>query len=224
MGLGHGPNIVKDGLIFYIDAANPRSYSGSGTNCYNLKKISQTGNLENGVTYEGNPGRFNFGVSGVDDYIDFGNIPECNFGSGNMSVSTWVNTDTIASGNPDVIGIGTNGGTRIRIQRRANKAGAYLDSTTASSLTGGTTLTVGRWYNICLTKSGTTFTLYLDTISDGTQTITGNFTDTAVIMGAYFGGGSNYFEGLIGPTQIYNKALSPQEIKQNYNALKSRFN
>jgi hypothetical protein len=28
MGLGHSPRILTDGLIFYLDAANPRSYAG----------------------------------------------------------------------------------------------------------------------------------------------------------------------------------------------------
>ena len=34
---------------------------------------------------------------------------------------------------------------------------------------------------------------------------------------------NNYFIGNIGPVQIYNRALSSAEIKQNYNALKGRF-
>jgi len=217
-----GIDIVREGSVFSIDPMNPKSWSGPNSNKVNDLKSTITGSIYNDTSgsYGSNK---SFAFDGVDDNINFGNISQCNFGSGDMSVSVWINTDTIASGNPDIIGIGTNGGTRIRVQRRANKAGAYLDSTSANSLTGGTTLTVDRWYNICLTKLGTTFTLYLDTISDGTQTITGNFTDTEVIVGAYFGGGSNYFDGSIGSIQIYNRTLSPKEIQQNYNALKGRF-
>jgi len=29
MGLGHSPTIITDGLVFSLDAANSRSYSGS---------------------------------------------------------------------------------------------------------------------------------------------------------------------------------------------------
>ena len=32
-----------------------------------------------------------------------------------------------------------------------------------------------------------------------------------------------YCDGQIGAIQIYNKALTAQEVKQNYNALKGRF-
>ena len=31
MGITRGPNIVTDGLVFAVDAANPKSYPGSGT-------------------------------------------------------------------------------------------------------------------------------------------------------------------------------------------------
>ena len=30
MGIDYNNIIVSDGLVFYIDAANPRSYSGTG--------------------------------------------------------------------------------------------------------------------------------------------------------------------------------------------------
>ena len=31
MALAHSPRIVTDGLVLYLDAANTKSYSGSGT-------------------------------------------------------------------------------------------------------------------------------------------------------------------------------------------------
>jgi len=36
MGLAHGVNIVNDGLVFQVDAANPRSYPGSGTTAIDI--------------------------------------------------------------------------------------------------------------------------------------------------------------------------------------------
>lgn len=48
MALGHSPQIVRDGLVLYLDAANPKSYSGSGTTWYDL-----TGN-NNNATLNGN--------------------------------------------------------------------------------------------------------------------------------------------------------------------------
>jgi hypothetical protein len=31
MTINYNPSIVSSGLVFYVDAANPRSYSGTGT-------------------------------------------------------------------------------------------------------------------------------------------------------------------------------------------------
>ena len=37
MSLSHSPKIVTDGLVFCLDAANPRSYPKSGTTWSDLK-------------------------------------------------------------------------------------------------------------------------------------------------------------------------------------------
>ena len=222
MGITRGTDIVREGLVFSIDPMNPKSWSGPDSDKVNDLKSSLTGSIFNNTSgsYGSNK---SFTFNGNEDYIDFGNIPECNFGSGNMSVSSWIKTDTIANSNTDIICIGANGGTRIRLQRRADKLGGYIASTSANSLTGGTTINTSNWYNGCITKVGTTFTIYLNGSADGTVSILGNFTDTEVIVGAYFGGGSNYFDGSIGPCHIYNRALSAAEVTQNYKALKGRF-
>ena len=36
MGLDHSPLIVTDGLTFYLDAANTKSYSGTGNTVLNI--------------------------------------------------------------------------------------------------------------------------------------------------------------------------------------------
>ena len=51
--------------------------------------------------------------------------------------------------------------------------------------------------------------------------------DSVTLMGKYSGQGLGstvgYWRGYIASTQIYNRALSAAEVKQNYNALKGRF-
>ena len=70
MGIKAGPKIVDDGLVFSLDAAVSRSYSGSGLTIYDL--YSGTGaTLINGVGYSSiNSGYFSF--DGTNDYINFG--------------------------------------------------------------------------------------------------------------------------------------------------------
>ena len=69
MGLAHSPSIISDGLIFYLDAANSRSYSGSGNTANGLVG-GIGGTLVNGVGFtSSNNGLFSF--DGSNDYINF---------------------------------------------------------------------------------------------------------------------------------------------------------
>ena len=37
MGIAYNTSMVSDGLVVYVDAANPRSYSGTGNTWYDLR-------------------------------------------------------------------------------------------------------------------------------------------------------------------------------------------
>ena len=68
MGISAGPNSVSNGLVFQLDAANLRSYSGSGNTANGLVS-GIGGTLVNGVGFtSSNSGSFIF--DGTDDYIN----------------------------------------------------------------------------------------------------------------------------------------------------------
>ena len=72
MAFTHSPKIVQDGLIFYVDAANPRSYVSGSTTCNNLVS-SNTGSLLNDVTFDsGSQGSWYF--DGTDECINCGDM------------------------------------------------------------------------------------------------------------------------------------------------------
>jgi hypothetical protein len=52
MALSHSPQIVRDGLVLYLDAANIKSYAGSGTTWTDLTKEQNNGTLVNGPTFD----------------------------------------------------------------------------------------------------------------------------------------------------------------------------
>ena len=67
MAFSYSPKIVTDGLVFAVDAANKKSYPGSGTTWTDLAG-SNDGTLTNGPTFDsGNGGSIVF--DGSDDYI-----------------------------------------------------------------------------------------------------------------------------------------------------------
>jgi len=231
MGLGHGPNIVKDGLVFNIDAANPKSYPGSGTVVDNMTG-SISGSL-NGTTYSTDAvGSFNF--DGIDDDIDFGIISEIN-GLTSFSFNIWLTIpsqtagDSIAFGNRD--SFSTYKGIAFSTQPNPSTSTIYFyfKSNTGS---GGEWIAIppasyiaNAWNNFAITYDGSTLTAI---VNNGTP-ITDNQPSKTLQSTANFrmgkdGWNSNLYEGNIGPMQIYNRALSQAEVTQNYKALKPRFN
>ena len=67
--LNGGPgNIVTNGLVLYLDAANYQSYVSGSTTWYDLSGNNNSGSLINGPTYNsGNAGSIVF--DGIDDYF-----------------------------------------------------------------------------------------------------------------------------------------------------------
>ena len=61
-----GPNIIEDGLVLHLDAADRQSYPGSGTAWNNLTGTLNSGSLINGPAFNSsNAGNLIF--DGVDD-------------------------------------------------------------------------------------------------------------------------------------------------------------
>lgn len=98
----------------------------------------------------------------------------------------------------------------------------FTDSWNTISVTGaGTT---GTWNNLVGVNSGTNAYIYLNGVlmatkgSALTYTGTGNF-----IIGNQSQFNAEYFQGSISNVQVYNIALTSDQVKQNFNAVRSRY-
>jgi len=56
LAIFYNPAIVRDGLVLCLDAANRKSYPGSGTTWTDLSGRGNTGTLTNGPTYSSSNG------------------------------------------------------------------------------------------------------------------------------------------------------------------------
>ena len=237
-----GPNIVEDGLVFYIDPANKDSYnSGSATETSAFNLLSPifsgsreiTGSLSSVPMFEDiNQGVFNFDTT---DMINLQNTPDLFVGS--FSIGLWFNKISqtgcafgryVGSNNAGDLEIRTDVSNPFRIMVHS---GGGFGSANFYSTTD--TYTTGRWYNVVTTfdHNGTTYTrkIYVDGVLDSNDTPTtmnawGGISASAFIttIGAMSTNGTSptqAFNGDIGPVQIYNRALSSQEVKQHFNAL-----
>ena len=213
-------NIVTDGLVFYIDPAYKISYPESGTTVTDIMSLNVSASFEQNTSFDSsNNGIFDF--DGTDDYMTT-NINANDYQTA-FTVLFWVNFDFFQNGN---IPIGRHTGNErfyFGVQDSTYMKAGIGDDYTYDSIAHG--ISTGEWSNFCYTRSGTTNTLYINAVQKGTFTSNWSGTNTTqVYIGALNNSGaSQYLNGKLGPVQIYNRALSAAEIKQNYQAQKERF-
>ena len=86
-------DIVKDGLVFNMDAANRASYTNGNTKAFNTTNLSQSGSFINGISFNNdNKGSWDF--DGSDDYIDCNQISSL-AGTSAFTILGWFNQTTL---------------------------------------------------------------------------------------------------------------------------------
>jgi hypothetical protein len=95
MGISTGPRASNDGLVFYIDLGNKRSYSGAGITIYDLVTGGIAGTIINGPTYDvANNGGISF--DGTNDHALFGRRDDLQ--GTNITLSVWAKFYSLTSG------------------------------------------------------------------------------------------------------------------------------
>jgi hypothetical protein len=216
MGIDIGPIEVTDGLIVQLDAGNTRSYSGAGFTANGLVG-GIVGTLVNGVGFtSSNNGSFIF--DGTNDYINFGNSSTLQQSSGTLSA--WTKTSAPGSTYRGIIA----------------KQGAYglfylnnvliaYDWTADAARSTGIDIADDTWKNVVLTyQSGVSngTIIYLNGVSVLTTTIT-VLNQTANLFGGAEANAGQYAACQISSINMYSRALTAQEVLQNYNATKKRY-
>jgi hypothetical protein len=218
MGTKYNPTVVRDGLIYYLDAANPRCYSGSGLTVNGLVGIG--GTLLNGVGFTtSNIGSFVF--DGTNDRIDFGTVPANT--TGTSTVGCWAKTTTTAQ----CMTVAFHAYGTIYINRfTTGKILAFFDGTTgnnSSADVSNTSVNDGYWHYLAATNNGTTCSMYIDGVLDKTYSETPSYGTSIYNQIAGQADGNNHMNGSVSSAHIYNRALTAQEVLQNYNATKKRY-
>ena len=233
MGAGSN-NIVTDGLVYCLDAANKRCYSGSGTTGVDLVE-GGAATLVNGTAFSSDKvGVFAF--DGTDDRID----QDWSFtlGTGDLTIEFWVKMEGwiihsqganvfLSVVDPDVheeLQFGIENST-------AQRLAVYLHGGSNGSKTGDGVYSwnLNQWYHLVATRISSTVALYRDGVSLTVATGATNTGDVAAISTFLLGNqykSTQYkhdFQGEMGPIRIYNKGLTAAEVKQNYEATKPRF-
>lgn len=230
MAVSYSPNISRDGLVLCLDAGNKLSYPGSGTVWTDLAG-SNNGTIINGAGYSGdNLGSLIYTNTSITT-VPMTNLrpttaitQECwvlvtnnvaqvfigsQYGTGtNNSYALWLN-------NPNELAAGVNIGGSFNFQ-------AY-----------SSTVSTNVWYHFVHTYDGANQRMYINGSQVLSSATTGSITydtnNTLLAVGNDWNG-SGYntnagvgIQGRLSSVKLYNRALTPQEIQQNYNATKGRF-
>lgn len=218
MSYANGPKIVTDGLVCYLDAANKKSYPGTGDTVYDLSGNGRNGTRAGSAKPSWNSdGYFSFtgGVTGN----NYTRIDTSNPATSELTVEVFYrptgNTGTIFRQYQDDFHITGN---------RVSAGNAYSDYMLNPSTSNGLNVWV---YNAITWYNNTTLRFY----KNGIQTAAGNRStpDTdgiaagTVRIGTRNDAYSEHYVGDLALYRFYTRTLSADEILQNYNATKGRF-
>ena len=222
---------------FYYDPGNASSYV-SGTTLFDLSGNNRNATISNNPTYTSGTGGY-FTFDGVNDYITSPNV--YNAGNTAHTLEIWIRPTAV----DDCLWSDT--GTQIPNADYHYAGGQILQTgpfqqiisglwaTTAVSRTvnGAGTFT-NTWIQVVKTYSGTTLTGYINGTAGSPSTITWfppwnqSANSWYIHFGAldtttYNSSIAGYFAGRYGIIRFYNRALTPTEVAQNFNADKSKY-
>jgi hypothetical protein len=212
MACNAGPDIIEDGLTFCVDAANINSYPKTGTTWTDLVG-GNNGTLINGPTFDSD-NRGSIVFDGTDDYVNCLNLSSYS----DLTIQIWIYDTRVMGGFVDILTYNgnTTGGSFSH--------GGNLFYTDGNN-NGGRRITVdgypprNEWYQFTYVKNGSLFiNLKEYSSSYGSENTYGELdigrTRTDV---------RKFLNGNVASVLVYNRALTADEVRQNYEATVGRF-
>jgi hypothetical protein len=231
MAFHYSPNIITDGLVLYLDAANTKSYISGSTTWNDISRGGNNGTLTNGPTFNGgNGGSIVFDGN---DYVESGQINPNYF-----TISCWFKANGIPSSNDDFGGVLVISSPQLfggfvqytlAYSWLNEKLNFSVQNNSLYTSTANNSILRNTIYNVTVLYNGLKNQIYVNGnfVIENVNTIDPVYPTTGnvnVQIGRWgYAGFERYFNGNIYQTLLYNRALTASEILQNYNTTKSRF-
>jgi len=166
-------------------------------------------------------------LDGVDDYVDCGNPSMLDFGTGDFTISAWINLTAIERATVYAKGGDNSGGIRYTLAMgEANDNQMTLttdDNSSKVQARGGTVVNDGAWHHVVGMRAGTVSMVYVDGILDGSIDLPEGYdlsgaSQHNALIGAITsntdGSLEKLFAGIIDDVRIYDRALSADEVSE----------
>jgi hypothetical protein len=223
MGTNYNPTIITDGLVMALDAANPKSYIGSGTAWNDLSANGNNGILTNSPTFSSSNNGF-FTFNGSTQYVDSGTnnnlVPTVG-----LTVCAWAKTTVADKFLVDRENAGLTAG--YWFAGTSSAKFQFAVNSSATQVTSLTSITTGNWlYMVGTWVPSVSIIVYLNGVfeAQNTTSIPSSIIDPAVnVWIARRRNGADLWNGNIASVIIYNRALSASEVYQNFAAMRGRY-
>jgi len=201
------------GLVSYWTFDNNNAWDPIGGN---------NGTLNGGVT-TGATGQVKnaYDFDGTDDYVET-NTDVMPSSDQPFSISVWINTDvTDSSYHTPVSDTISDAGVALELTNNNNFRAKIKYSSSNALLETTITPTTGEWYHILLMYDGTDSALYINGTQEATATSHGYDKSTNPFSIGYLtNNNDNEWDGRLDNVQIYDRALTENEVHQLYDATK----
>ncbi len=212
--VGGSPGFLSNGLVGYwkLDessstAADSSGNSNSGT--WNGTAAAAAGKFGNGISLDGDS-----------DYVSIGDTELI---STAFTTSVWFKPDNVTQTGPIISKYTTTGDNRsyiIRLDSNDYYFALSSDGTSASGkfdqLTVSNVVSANVWQLATVTYDGTTVKMFLNGSEVGSFAHTGGVYASGTASLLFGNQSTNYFDGTLDETRIYNRALSAAEVRQLY--------
>lgn len=215
-----GAPVVDSSLSLWIDGAQTSSYSGTGSTWTDISP-----NAASSFSLQGSPTFNSYDRGGS---ISFNGTNQYGVGSGSpvktteYTKSVWFKLDAVADNN---LLSSDGGGHFMFLAGTSNIYCGHSDWGNYFVYPSNATFDLDTWYNVCLTFDTISgMTLYVNGVQDSVYT-----TQKTAVPGTgqcnlgCFGPAGNLLNGSIGQAMIYKRVLSTDEVAQNFNALRRRY-
>lgn len=235
MSLGHGASIVRSGLVLHLDAANRKSYPGTGTAWTDLSGNGNHGDIINGTTFSNNA----FLFDGTNDHVKMASLnrkfawtPSGTVGNRIVSIETWVKTSDTAG---CIFSKPWNGSGNYNLMMYHNSFYTRIDNAHSLSFS---SIADNKWHHIVCIVNETQKAVYIDglLVAGFVNHLIVNDTPTPseqvlplTLMTLYpyppgeWNEPTHAISGSMSVFRFYNKQLNIDEIQQNFNALRGRY-
>jgi hypothetical protein len=227
MSVAGGPNLIKNGLVLELDAGNIKSYPATGTTWFDKSGNANNGTLVNGPTFNtGSLGSIVF--DGVNDRVDLSNATS--LWASNFTINFYIKSNVL--GNQFIFSNGSYGSAATNIWFGGGALSnfeVHLRRTDGTGAVGYTfalpiNYNILGYYTVIYNTADNTLKLYQNSNlveSKNTSLVNPSWMPNGWRIGNSEGWTS--LNGNIYNFLVYNRALSSDEVLQNYNATKTRF-